>query len=267
MTETNDTKTVDFDELRKNKVFIATSSVNGQVSDGYFKSMIKTVFFLNHHKIQVDIVTIPMDGSLSRTKNTFLSAFLNSNCTHLIFIDSGIEFKPEDLLRLLVSNKDLIVGAVPRKGINWDKLRKFVSSNPSCLNSELVSCGIDCDFVFKFDKETKSLIPDDGLLEIEYTNSGFMCIRREAVESMILNYPELEYHINSDCGLLRPPLKMYSLFDSILFIDEKKYLNEDYSFCERWTSKGGKIFIDPNISVKLHNNIGMQTSALVSYFN
>ena len=45
MTETNDTKTVDFDELRKNKVFIATSSVNGQVSDGYFKSMIKTVFF------------------------------------------------------------------------------------------------------------------------------------------------------------------------------------------------------------------------------
>ena len=76
MTETNDTKTVDFDELRKNKVFIATSSVNGQVSDGYFKSMIKTVFFLNHHKIQVDVVTIPMDGSLSRTKNTFLSAFL-----------------------------------------------------------------------------------------------------------------------------------------------------------------------------------------------
>lgn len=263
----SENKTVDFDELRKLKIFVATSSVNGQVSDVFFKSMIKSIFFFNYHKISLDVVTIPMDGSLSRTKNTFITAFLNSNCSHLIFIDSGIEFKPEDLLRLIVSNKDVICGTCPKRGINWDKLRKYLSNNLSCSNSEFLAAATDCDLVLKFSEDKNQLIIEDGLLEVKYTNSSFMCIKREAVEKMIDDYQELEYEVPVEGNSLRPPVKMYTLFDSILLIDEKKYLNEDYSFCERWTSKGGKIFLDPNITIKLQNFIGLQSLPLISYFN
>lgn len=263
----NETKTVNFDELRKCKIFIATSSVNGQVSDGFFKSMIKAVFFFNYHKIPVDIVTLPMDGSLSRSKNTFITAFLNSNCTHLVFIDSAVEFKPEDLLRLLVSDKDMICGTCPKRGINWEKLRRFLSNNLSCNNTEFMSAATDCDLVLKFAKETNQLIIEDGLLEVNYTNSAFLCVKRIAIEKMINDYQELMYEVPFEGNLQKPPVKMYTLFDSILLLDEKKYLNEDYSFCERWTSKGGRIFLDPNIIIKVQSFIGLQSLPLTSYFN
>lgn len=264
----NDTKTIDFDELRKIKIFIATSSVNGQVSEGFFKSMVKTLFFLNYHRISVDVVTIPMDGSLSRTKNTFITAFLNSNCTHLIFIDCNIEFKPDDILRLIVANKDIVCGTCPKKGINWEKLRKFLTNNISCTNAEFLSAATDCDMVLKFD-ETKNqqLVIEDGLLEVEYSNSAFMCITRDVLEKMIIDYQELEYEVPFENGSTKPPLKVYTLFDSILLIDDKKYLNEDYSFCERWRNIGGKIFLDPNITIKLQNQIGLQSIPSISYFN
>lgn len=260
-------KSVDFDELRRNRIFIATSSMNGQVSDCFFKSMIKSVFFFNYHKIPLDVVTVPMDGSLSRTKNTFITAFLNSNCTHLVFIDGGIEFKPEDLLRLIVANKDIVCGTVPKRGINWEKLRRYVTNNVSCTNSEFHSAATDCDLVLSFSKDKNQLIIEDGLLEVEYSNSAFMCIKREAVEKMIIDYQELEYEVPYEGNSSKPPVKMYSLFDSILMIDEKKYLNEDYSFCERWRSKGGKIFLDPNIIIKLQSFVSLQSIPMVSYFN
>lgn len=263
----SESKTIDFDELRKLKIFIATSSVNGQVSDVFFKSMVKTLFFLNYHRIPVDVVTVPMDGSLSRTKNTFVTAFLNSQCTHLVFIDNNIEFKPDDLLRLIVANKEIVCGICPKKGINWEKLRKYAANNMSCTNSEFLSAATDCDLVLKTDEENKKFIFEDGLFEVEFTNSAFMCIKREALEKMINDYQELEYEVPHENNPLKPPLKMYTLFDSILLIDEKKYLNEDYSFCERWRSKNGKIFLDPNIAIKLQNHIGLQSNITVSYFD
>lgn len=263
----SENKTVDFDELRKIKIFIATSSVNGQISDGFFKSMVKTLFFLNYHKIPVDIVTVPMDGSLSRTKNTFVTAFLNSNCTHLVFIDSNIEFKPDDLLRLLVANKEIVCGTCPKKGINWEKLRRFLTNNMSCTNLEFLSAATDCDLVLKFNDDNKQLVIEDGLLQVEYTNSAFMCIRRDVLEKMIIDYQELEYEVPYENNSSKQPVKMYTLFDSILLIDEKKYLNEDYSFCERWKNSGGKIYLDPNILIKLQNCIGLQSTPSISYFN
>lgn len=41
------------------------------------------------------------------------------NMTHLIFIDSDIEFDARDVLRMLSHKKQLICGAYPKKAIPW----------------------------------------------------------------------------------------------------------------------------------------------------
>jgi hypothetical protein len=51
----------------------------------------------------------PGDSLVSRARNRLAADFLESDCTHLLFIDSDIVFEPEDIIRLL-ENGPLEVG-------------------------------------------------------------------------------------------------------------------------------------------------------------
>ena len=44
--------------------------------------------------------------------------------THLMFIDADIAFQPEQALRLLAFDKDVVAAAYPLKGIDWQGATK-----------------------------------------------------------------------------------------------------------------------------------------------
>jgi hypothetical protein len=46
---------------------------------------------------------------------------LESDCTHLLFIDSDIAFKAQSAFNLLYADKDVISIPYPLKDMNWDK--------------------------------------------------------------------------------------------------------------------------------------------------
>ena len=50
---------------------------------------------------------------------------MKSDFTHLLFIDSDIEFQPEAVLELLKSKKDVACCAYPRKSYNFKRLNKL----------------------------------------------------------------------------------------------------------------------------------------------
>ena len=39
-----------------------------------------------------------------------------------MFIDADIEFNPEDILRMVAYNKPIVVGAYPKKAVNWQSI-------------------------------------------------------------------------------------------------------------------------------------------------
>ena len=54
--------------------------------------------------------------------------FLQSDCTHFMFIDADIEFDPMDVLSLMFlcdeeSDKDIVCGVYPKKHVAWDKVQ------------------------------------------------------------------------------------------------------------------------------------------------
>jgi len=143
-------KSIAISELQKHKLFIATPCYGGALTEPYFKSILRLVFFCDKHSIPLQFGTIANESLVPRARNTLTAFFLKSDCTHLFFIDADIEFKVEDVIRLIAADRDITVGAYPKKGINWEVLKKYSITNPDATQDELACAGSEYAINFQF---------------------------------------------------------------------------------------------------------------------
>lgn len=229
----DDKVSIDLNVLRNYNVFFATPCYGGNLTDQYFLSVFKASNLLASNGINFRLTTIRNESLITRARNTLTAMFLASECTHLFFIDADIEFQPEDVLRALAYDKDVLVGAYPKKTLP-----------------------IQYAINFKFlDPERKKVRIENGAAELLDASTGFFCIKREVIEKMIAEHPELHYKNDSN---LDPAVTKYcyALFDTMLDKEDSRYLSEDYTFCRRVQAMGGSIWMD--LATKL-NHVGSYT--------
>lgn len=249
-------KSISVAELQKNKIFIATPCYGGALTEPYFKSMLRLVFFCDKHGIQLQFGTIANESLVPRARNTLTAFFLNSDCTHLWFVDADIEFKVEDFVRLIAADKDVAVGAYPKKGINWGAVRDFsMRAGASATDDQLACAGSEYAINFNFKSiEDRSIEVQNGLIALKDAGTGCMMIKRHVIEKMCQAHPELQY--NNDINVEKHlDQYTYALFDTIIEEGTRRYLSEDYTFCRRWQKLGGQIWLDPAINLNHYGSI------------
>ena len=169
----------------------------------------------------------------------------------MLFIDADIEFKVEDVLKLYAHDKDVVVGAYPKKGVNWQRIKQATSGAPdkAMSDGEVAAFGSDYAVNFKFlNRDAKTIAIENGAVKLHDAGTGFMMIKREAILKMIEAYPELAYNNDLNIGDELKG-KFYALFDTMIDPVDRRYLSEDYTFCRRWQEMGGDIWLDPSISL------------------
>ena len=253
--------TLNLDEVRKNKFFVATPCYGGQLTEPYFRSVVKLMTFFNQHRIPLAFGTIANESLVTRARNVLVAYFLNSDYTHLMFVDADIEFQVEDMLKLFVHNKDIAVGAYPKKGVNWSHIKEGILMDPSRqhTNQQIGALGSDYAINFKFqNKETKTVAVENGLIKLHDAGTGFMMIKRETILKMIEKYPELKYNNDVQMGGVDLKDNFYALFDTMIDPIDRRYLSEDYTFCRRWQAMDGDIWLDPSISLNHYGSFCFQ---------
>ena len=228
-----DQATIDLEQLRKHNIFIATPCYGGMLTDQYFLSMFRLSQTLMQHGINFRITTLRNESLITRARNIITAMFLESECTHLFFVDSDIEFQAQDVLRALAYDKDIMAAAYPKKALP-------------------VQYAINFKFL---DDEKRRIRVENGAVEVLDASTGFFMIKRRVIEKMIQAHPELHYRNDSN---IDPKFNKYcySLFDTIHDPDDNRYLSEDYTFCRRWQKLGGEIWLDPNTKL---NHVGSYT--------
>jgi len=252
---------LDLNEIRKSKFFIATPCYGGALTEPYFRSTIKLMTFFNGHKIPLAFGTIANESLVTRARNVLLAYFLNSDYTHLMFIDADIEFQVDDVLKLWMHNKDVAVGAYPKKGVNWSHIKESIIMDPSKQHSsqQIGALGSDYAINFKFlNRDAKQVAVENGLIQLHDAGTGFMMIKREAILKLIKEYPEIKYNNDVQMGGVDLTDKFYALFDTMIDPVDKRYLSEDYTFCRRWQKMGGDIWLDPSISLNHYGSFCFQ---------
>jgi|TARA_R110000868_G_scaffold378269_2_gene643710 hypothetical protein len=251
---------INIDELRKEKIFVATPCYGGMLTEAYFRSMVRTLTFFNQHQIPIAFGTIANESLVTRARNVLVAYFLQSNYSRLLFIDADIEFQVEDVLKLIAHNKEVCVGAYPKKGVNWQRIKEHVvrKTGEEISDRDIAAAGSDYAINFKFvNRDMKQIAIENGVIKLHDGATGFMMIKREAIDKMIAAYPELKY--NNDLNT-PPDLQdfFYAFFDTMIDPVDRRYLSEDYTFSRRWQGIGGDIWLDPTISLNHFGSFNFQ---------
>src|ERR1043165_3146603 len=98
------------------KIFIATPAFDGKVTVPYACSLADTRLYLASTGIET-VLRIHTSGSLLvRERNDLIKAFLESDCSHMLCIDSDIAWNPIDVQRMINLDEDFIAALYPARG-------------------------------------------------------------------------------------------------------------------------------------------------------
>lgn len=212
----------ELDLLRSTRLHFCIPCYGGMINEAFFISMLKFMAAANRLGMNFTVDTMVNESLIPRGRNSLVAKFLafEPKSTHLMFIDADIGFEPEEVIKLVLANKDVCGGLYPKKAL---PIQYVVNRIP---NSQ----------------------KEGNLVEVANLGTGFMLIKRQAIEALIHKRPDLHY---ADAIGLDPkfdPYK-YALFDTQIDPVTKEYLSEDYYFCKLWRENGGKIWAD--LSIKL----------------
>ena len=232
-------------------LFIATPCYGGQVNVLFMESIINLVMECQKNKIKCLFFKIPFESLIPRARNVCASAFMKSKCTHMIFIDSDIQFKASDVIQMISTNVDLIGGSYPTKNINSTLFE--ANKTKSTLYKDVISKSVNYT-----SKQFKSKITEKNKkhLECSFIATGFMLIKQTVFKNIIEACGEAIKYRNDIPAYTQHTVndELYDFFQTKII--DKKYMSEDYGFCKLWESIGGKIYTD--LTIKL-NHIGTMT--------
>jgi len=210
----------------KDKIFIPVICYNHTANTEFMMSLIKLTHYLRDEQIEYCLFPIVFESLIPRARNAAAAHFLDSDCTHLFFIDADIDFDPKSVLKLLRHNKPVIAGVYPKKYYVWNRVN---------TGEEIVDYPFGGEVHFN----------QDGLIETAYLPTGFLMIKREVFTNIASNKPELKYKNDIDgYGQIDT---FYNFFRS--GVHNGIYESEDWGFCSIWRELGGKVFIDPTIKL------------------
>lgn len=215
-------------------IMIATPAYSGKVDIPYALSFAKTLNALNSYGVKVSPLITASGSLLVAERNRIVEAFWQSECTHILMIDSDLGWPEQAVLAMLDSKKDFIAGVYPARGQeNTFLFRPVLNDNGSIVNEK-------------------------HLLKMNYIPSGFMLISREAIGKMRDKFPELYYEPKNK--EVPNPVPGYCLFNTEVY--EGEFWGEDFVFCRRAREAGIDIWVDPLIQFDHAGTLGMLIQAL-----
>jgi len=241
------------EELQKKKLFVATPMYGGQCNGMYARSMCDLTALCLKYGIEMRSYFLFNESLITRARNYCADEFMRSGYTHLLFIDSDIGFNPQDVLALLAlqtdeSPYDIIGGAYPKKCITWEKIKAAVDQGKADENPNVLEEYVG-DFVFNpvIDNgaASKSIRLDEPA-EVLEIGTGFMMIRRNTFEEYSKSIPNIMYkpdHVRTEAFDGSRNIAMF--FQAEIDPESRRYLSEDYLFCQNTRKIGMKVWICP----------------------
>tara|TARA_R110002153_G_scaffold225513_2_gene378155 strand:- start:45 stop:782 length:738 start_codon:yes stop_codon:yes gene_type:complete len=204
--------------VQTSNIMLGMPCYGGNVTEGTFSSCINLTVLASKMGLKITFETISNESFISRGRNSIAAKFLAGNFTHLMFVDADVQFNAEDILKLLLRDKDIVGGIYPQK----------------VLPTKMVVNTLDDGIV------------EGDLIQVGTLGTGFLMTKRCVFEKLIEENVVDKYvdHI----GLDEINDFNYTFYDSMIDT-QGRYLTDDWAFCRRSRQQDFIIWADSTIEL------------------
>jgi hypothetical protein len=205
--------------MKTKKLFLAVPVYRDMPAE-FFMCWVK----LEQTKLPFEISCRFLQGQslVSRARNWLSGDFLETDCTHCLWIDCDILFTPKDVVRLASHDEAIVGGFCPFK-----------------KDGELL---LACE-----DLPSVSGPDERGLLPLRYMGGGFLLVRRDVFERMLAAYGDKISYPDADLGRIEHDFWRVGVYGQGR---ERRYLNEDLFFQQNALDLGFKVWGDTQVVLK-----------------
>lgn len=240
---------IPIEKLRERKLFVATPMYGGQCAGMFARSIADLSALCANYGIPLQMYFLFNESLITRARNYCCDEFMRSEANHLMFIDSDIGFNPQDVIALMalqVLNEDyhIIGGPYPKKCISWEKIKSAVDKGVADEDPNVLEKFVG-DYVFN-PKGGQQSIAIGEPCEVLEIGTGFMMVTKEAMKTFTEKYPQYYYkpdHVRTEHFDGSREIMMY--FQAEVDPASKRYLSEDYWFCQKAQEIGLKTWFCP----------------------
>lgn len=197
-------------------ILFCTPCYGGMVHAAHFQSCMNLTNALTETGLEHDWLIGTNESLITRARNEMTATFLESDHSHMMWLDADIEFSPDDVAKVWNLDADIGVGvyAMKKPGEDW-----YAAWKDGVL--------------------IKDLAQFDGPISVDYAGTGFMLIKRAVLERLA----SISRHYESKDGKRVPEIYKTPVHDGI-------FESEDYHFCRIAREDGYKVIMDPTVKLK-----------------
>jgi hypothetical protein len=196
------------------KLFIALPTTHGVMQTQFLPGIMD---WFRDRSIETTVYQY-IDPYIVLARNTAVADFLQTDCTHLLFIDADIVFRKEQILRLLSHDVDIVGGLYPKKA--QGKIKWVCNALPDRPPPE-----------------------ENGLIKLKHIGTGFMLIRRRVFVEMIGHFGDEIAYLEDEIDR-----ELWNFFP--MGIVDRRMLSEDWFFCNRARELGFVVYGDTVVLLK-----------------
>jgi len=239
------------EKLRERGLFVATPMYGGQCAGMFARSVADLSALCTKYGIPLQFYFLFNESLITRARNYCCDEFMRSQTQHMMFIDSDIGFNPQDVIALMAlqandeDKYDIIGGPYPKKCISWEKIKHAVDKGVADEDPNVLEKFVG-DYVFN-PKGDQQSIPLSEPVEVLEIGTGFMMVTKKAMQKFYDSYKD-QYSYKPDhvrTEHFDGSREILMFFQAEVDPASKRYLSEDYWFCQKAQQIGLKTWFCP----------------------
>lgn len=242
-------------------IAVATPSLRETFSGYYVKCTREFHELCFKNDIYVEFLLEGRISIVSHARNRLVRRFLlETNCSHLLFIDDDIGFNADHLMQMLNFSNLPVVGALyPQRSIDWEKVKEIVLSIGHIPSEDIATCAAS----YRNNVGWLGAAPDIKTISspapfrVSFVATGLMLISRSCLETIIKNQTIFTYDFEVQNNSEIRTHKFWELFRS--HVDSNGvFLGEDAYFC--------RLIQDSGFPIHAYGAIHVVHSGITDYF-